>query len=218
MNVRLHKRRLQGHQAKDQTFTGLDLSDTAAFQSKWISCEFTNCDIQLSDFSGAYFENCQFNDCDLRLTSFRGAALRQTVFSRCNLRKSTFFGCAPLKDVEFNDCEMQHSFFNEASLFDTKFIRSNLHGADLRFVEAYGCEFSDSMLWGAAVTFGCQFFNSTFDERSVGMLVAFAARTHPVPETATLLREISGKNYEIAARLMNAPQDRVEEGEKDGLP
>lgn len=214
--VIVHKRRLQGHIAKDQTFTKLDLSDLLGFQSKWTDCTFDGCDITLADFSGATFEGCTFVNCDFRLTSFRAAAIRDSTFTNCNLRKTSFFSCAPLQRVIFDRCKMHYAGFSEASVYECSFLNCNLHGADLRFVEARHNDFAGSLLWGASLQMSCQFWNGKFDERTTGMFLAFVARVHPTPETATILRELSGEHYAVAARLMDVPSDRVKEGE-DGL-
>lgn len=209
----IHKRRLQGNQAKGETFKGLDLSNMEAYGAHWIGCTFEDCDISLANLSGTgSIEECTFINCDLKMTSFRASAIRLTKFSGCDLRKSSFMGCSPLADSVFDDCKMQYSGFFEASVYRTNFTNCNLHGADLRFIEASGNNFTGSNLWNVSVNIGCQFFSSVFDERSVELWAAIAARVHPDPEAARILREVSGKHYALATRLMGSPQDRVQEG------
>jgi len=213
VSVLSRKRRLQGFQASDQRYSGLDLGDISAFQSKWVNCVFDNCDLTLADFSGSEFEKCDFAKCDLTGASFRAARIRETEFVSCKLRRVAFTGCSPLKVVDFQNCDMRLASFYDATVEQANFIDSNLHGADMRFIEASQVTFNGSVLWGVAVNIGCQFWNATFDERSAGIFTAMAARIHPDPESAKILREVSGKHYEVARRLMDDAADAVKKTE-----
>ena len=209
MSIVVKKRRLQGFSANDQVFEKLDLSSMSAFQSKWVDCQFIKCEIPLAVFSASSFERCTFLSCELQQTAFRGSSLRGCRFEECDLRHASFDGCSPIADSFFIGCRLHYSSFNEATVFKTLFLGSNFHGADLRFIEAWENTFEDCVLWGASVNVGCQFFNSKFDERAAGVFTAIASRIHPNVETAKVLRELSGKNYAIASRLMDSPKDEA---------
>ncbi len=208
------KRRLQGFQGNDETYTSLDLGDISAWGSRWVNCTFDRCDLTLADFGGAtYFEKCEFRDCDLVGASFRAAQIRGSVFRGCNLRRVAFVGCSPIEATTFIDCNMKQASFFEATVVDTGFLNSNMHGADLRFIETIGVDFRGSNLWGAAVNFGCTFWNGKFDARTVGLFAGMLARVHPEPEASKILKDLAGKNYDVACRLMDARGDAAEKVE-----
>jgi uncharacterized protein YjbI with pentapeptide repeats len=208
------KRRLQGFQGNDETYTGLDLGDMEAWASRWINCTFQGCDLTLANFGGgSYFENCTFIDCDLTGASLRAAQFRDCTFSACNLRRAAFVGCSPISQTRFALCNMKQASFFEATVFETKFQDCNLHGADLRFIEGVGVDFTGSNLWSVAVTLGCSFWNAKFDARQVGLFAGMLARAHPDEEARTILSTLAGKNHDIACRLMDARGEAVEKVE-----
>ncbi len=205
------KRRLQGFQGNDETYLNLDLGDMSAWASRWINCTFENCDLTLASFGGGtYLEKCTFKNCDLTGAGFSAAQIRECVFTDCNLRRAAFVGCSPITHTTFVDCNFRQASLFEATVSETVFFNCNLHGADLRFIEQVGVDFTGSNLWGAAIHFGCSFFNGRFDARQVGLFAGMLARAHPDEEARTMLKALAGKNYDIACRLMDPVSEKVE--------
>jgi uncharacterized protein YjbI with pentapeptide repeats len=198
------KRRLQGFQGNDETYTNLNLGDVSAWASRWINCDFGG---------GAYFENCGFTDCDLTGASFRAAQIRDCGFQGSNLRRAAFIGCSPISQTTFVDCDMRMASFFDATVFASNLLDCNLHGADLRFIEGVGVDFTGSNLWATAINLSCPFFNAKFDARQVGLFAGMLARAHPEDEGRRILTTLAGKNYDIACRLMDARGEAAEKVE-----
>jgi len=203
MSLTLQKRRLQGYRAEKQEYVNLDMSSSEAFGSTWYGCTFTKCDFSLSNLQQSEFVDCRFVGCDLRMVNFRASKLRLVRFEECDMRQSVFVGVTPLESVEFRDCQLQYASFFDCTARETSFRDSNLHGTDLRFIESQGARYVGSNLWGAISAFGCQFWNSQFDERACDFFVALVSRVHPSPEKAKILREIAGISVKVTERLMD---------------
>jgi uncharacterized protein YjbI with pentapeptide repeats len=203
VNITLQKRRLHGLTFKNENFTGLDLSSSVAFGSVWTGCEFSECELVLSDFQTAKFTDCAFTKCNVSASVFRSTQMRRVKFIDCDLRHSSFAVATPMIDVSFWDCQMQYSIFIDATARSVLFMHSNLHGADLRFIEANHVDFRGSNLWNAHVQIGCPFFNGVFDARQADLFTGMVARVHPNEERATILRDQAGKQYDVVSRLMD---------------
>lgn len=202
MPLTLTKRRNQGQIYKDQEFSNMDLSSMLSFGSAWANCTFNNCDLSLSDFANNTIKNCRFVNCDLRLSNFRGSIISNVTFKGCNLRQAVLAGVHPLEAVGFFDCQMHYSSLFDSTVKGAHFISCNLHGADLRPIENTGWLFEDCVLWNASFNLGCTFLRGVFDERSVNLFVAMAARVHPKEESATILKKLAGKEMALVDRLM----------------
>lgn len=203
MSLTLHKRRLQGITTEKYVGSGLDMSCTEAFGSKWYGCSFTDCDFSGSNLQSSEFFDCEFIRCNFRMSHFRAGKVRSVRFEECDLRQSVFAGVTPLEKTFFVDSKLQYATFYDSTVRDVSFQDSNLHGTDLRFIEARDVKFHGANLWSAVTAFGCQFWNCDFDERSCDLFVAMVARKYPNPEKAKLLLDVAGFNAKVVEKLMS---------------
>lgn len=208
-SLTLIKRRIQGQSFEGQSYENLDLSCMAAYGSKWVDCSFVGCDMEMADLQNSRLEDVRFVDCTLNLSNFsNGSQLRRVVFESCKLKMAAFSGIHPMDDVRFLDCSAQYASFFNSTVRQLLFSGTNLHGADLRFMENHVALFQDCNLWGAHITLGCQIFGDGvgFDERSVNLFLALAARKHPNPEIRSKLEEMAGAAVGVVDRLVSAPE------------
>ncbi len=207
MRLTLQKRRLQGQTYEGQTFERLDLSNMLAYGSQWKDCAFIDCDLTLSDMRKARLEDVRFLNCDLHLTDFSGSELRRVAFEICRMKRASFAGIHPIEQTSFEGCQAQYSSFYESTLRDVTFTDTNLHGADLRFMENHKATFSGSNLWGTSIALNCSLFGDgvSFDDRSVNLFLALAARKCQDEEKKRRIEEMIGSAASVVDRLVAAP-------------
>lgn len=207
MSLTLKKRRIQGQTFTNGVYERMDLSSMLAFGSVWEGCTFVSCDLSLADFTNNRLTDCRFVDCDLPLACFRGSTMRLVTFEGCRAKQANFSGIHPLDGVKFLDCKLNYATFFDSTVREIIFRNCNLHGADLRFIEcATPPAFNRCNLWGASVTFGCQFWNGLFDERTADLFLAMLARVHPSEDKSIILEKIAGASLGVVKRLMDNPE------------
>lgn len=202
------RRRLEGTKHMDEAFDKVDVRSGKAFQSEWVNCQFTEIKAGLLDIRAARIIDCTFTEGSLYGSVFAGAYLRNVVFKSCDLEQAAFGGVI-FDGVTFENCRLAYASLAASVVRRTlRILDSNLHGADLDFAQVTdnsllvtGCN-----LWGVKVPFGCQFYNGEFDQNTVDLFIALAARACPDPEKAETLKQLAGKNFAVVDRLM-----RVEE-------
>jgi uncharacterized protein YjbI with pentapeptide repeats len=200
-SIATRKGRLHGYKSEDECILQQDLRSAVAIGSTWKRAQFRDCKMSVSRFTNSSFEEVSFLDCNLDLTDFQTCKFRKCVFTNCNIEQVAF-GTSVLDDVQFISCRMAYSSLWNCSLRGVVFDDVNLHGADLRFLENFGCEFIHSNLWSAQVGFGCPFFNSKFDTRTSQQFVGMVARVFPDDDIRRKLKEIAGRQFDVVERLM----------------
>lgn len=195
------RRRAQGWREEDVAHEKEDLRSLSAPLSTFAGSSFVDCEMGLSDLTGAVVTRSVFRNSRLPLTRFNAATLDAVQFIGCDLEQASFAG-AVLRGVSFVDCRVAYSTFVGATFRNVAFLNSNLHGADLDVIESVGASFLGSSLWGVKVAFGCAFWNSKFDERTVNYFAALVARIHPNPESQGTIARLAGRSYRVVERLM----------------
>lgn len=97
---------------------------------EFAGCSFSGCQLGGADFTGASFQNTTFTACD-----FSNACLRNAYFDNCR----------------FSDCRLIGADFSQSLLQKTAFCACPLRSAcfdmaDLRFVSAEDCDFSEASI------------------------------------------------------------------------
>ena len=195
------KRKLQGQSFIGETFERQDLRSMSSYGSKWEKCKFIECKMSLADMSVSSFIECEFQDCDMMLSGWARTQIRRSVFLSCNLEQANFSG-GVLEDVHFTECRLCYSTFADATIRKVKFSFANLHGADLRYIECHDADYQHAVLWGAAIQANCNFFQATFDERSIGLFAALLARVYPDGKTKEVLADLAKDHTKTVERLM----------------
>lgn len=201
-----HKRRLHGYSAESRVWENLDLRSAQAFGSTWKGCEFIRCDFSASNFSNTTFENCEFTECTGTLANF-GLCKMSDVVVRGGSWEQANFTVSILKRTTFTGVRLCYATFAETLVTNLAFPDCNLHGADLRFLEAFGVDFTGANLWGASVAIGCQFFNGVFDQKQCQIFQALVARRYPVAYIGDRMRELAGEEMPLVERLMRSDDE-----------
>lgn len=174
----------------------------SAYRSMWDHCRFVDCKMSLADLSISRIFDSEFVSCTIMVGNFTRAEIRRSKFSGCDMEQAIFSG-AVIEATDFDRCRLSYSRFDEATIRDVTFWKTNLHGADLRYTECHRANYNDSVLWGAGVSMGCQFFNAVFDERSANLFAAIVGKIHPNLATAERIKELAGADANKAIeRLM----------------
>ena len=195
------KQRLAGWKAERETYANQDLRSGFLANSTFKDCHFKSCMIDLASFNSAVLEGCTFSDCSGQLSNFGMVRFRDCTFERCNLEQALFAG-STLDGVSFKGCRLSYATFEKASGVILSFVGSNLHGTDLRFYRAPKVEYVETNLWSAAVSLGCNFFNSSFDDRSLRLFLGMVARLWRDGDEKTTLSKIAGTEMAVVERLM----------------
>lgn len=204
------KRRMQGHVQQGGYFQNLDLRSAQAFQSAWENVTLEGCKASMVDFRGSRWVTGKFLGTTFYGANFNAATLHGMEFVDCDGEQSSFQG-AVLRNVVFRNCRLSYASFLGATLDGVLFSDCNLHGADLDFAEATDVGYLGSNLWSAKATFGCAFWNATFDTETCNRFAALLARIHPDQTAREALIAMSGDNtYKAVCRLMDTRPDRNE--------
>ena len=119
--------------------------------SRFVDCEFRNCDLSLAKTSGAALRNIRFIGCKrvgIRFdecnklgfsVAFKGCSLKLSSFSRLNLRKTRFEECA-LLEVDFTEADLSGSVFENCDLLGAVFRQTVLEKVDFRTAYNYSID------------------------------------------------------------------------------
>ena len=201
-----HKRRLHGYSGSAAKHENLDLRSAQAFGSVWKDYDFIRCNLSGANFQNATFENVRFDDCTGLLCNLSMCKMSGVKFLG-GWWEQAIFTVGILKSVTFQTVNLSYSSFAETLVTNLGFPDSNLHGADLRFLEAFGVDFRGANLWGAAMSLGCQFFNGKFDEKQCQMFQALVARRYPVEYIGDRMRVLAGAQADLVDRLMRSEDE-----------
>lgn len=198
------KRRAQGWRLKGDGFKGADLSGLVAYGAEFAQCYFEACQLTMADVRQGQCIGTTFDDSSMIGAGFAVSQFEEVHFLGCNLQGAVFDG-AVFRACIFHECNLEFSSFKGATLRNVEFRQCRMRGADLDFMEigTQGASFIGCDLWSAKVALGCQFFNATFDERTIRMFVALAARK---TKDESLLA-FCGEEYDLVKRLVEGSDD-----------
>jgi len=214
MSLVNYKRRAEAVRFEDEVFEKLDLRSMKAFGSSWKDCSFRDCQFDLTDWRNSTFDGCTFLRCSLPLVNFSTCVFERTTFTKCNLEQASFMG-SHFTGVTFAGCRMAYgdTMFQDATCKGDglRFLDSNLHGSNLDFrqAERESLQFDGCNLWAAKLSMGCQFWNGTFDDRTVRQFLALVARAAQDPRIA----ELAGDQYAVVCRAMDGVKGGTHERE-----
>ena len=208
MSLTNYKRRAEGVRFEGEVFGRMDLRSMKAIGSSWTDCSFVGCKMDLTHWPGSKFERTLFQSCSMPLVNFAASTFEECLFKDCNLEQASFMGSA-FNDGGFKNCRMAYgeTMFQDVTVKPLlRFEGCNLHGSNLDFrqVEKGSIRFEGCDLWGAKTSFGCTFWNSTFDDRTVKHFLALVARAAQDPRIA----ELAGDQYAVVCRAMDGGAKR----------
>ncbi|MSQ79739.1 MAG: pentapeptide repeat-containing protein [Flavobacteriaceae bacterium] len=137
---------------EDQTFKGVNYTETGLTVGDYEQCSFTNCNFANVDLSGINFIDCSFEQCDMSMAKEKKTALKTVTFKGCKMLGINFGECmAFLLQLHFDDCLLNHASFYQLKLKGIKFKNCKLIGID--FVETdlpqtlfQNCDLTDAVI------------------------------------------------------------------------
>jgi uncharacterized protein YjbI with pentapeptide repeats len=119
---------LTSYVVEDFNFSKQDLSGIDAYNSVFIRCKFTGCNLAYSHFSGSEFTDVDFSDAVFVKAELYDVKAEKTCFDRANLRCAEFMS-AKLVDVSFRNADLGGGILSDSELTRTIFDGSNFGGA-----------------------------------------------------------------------------------------
>jgi uncharacterized protein YjbI with pentapeptide repeats len=113
---------------EDFDFSRKDLSSIDAYNSVFIRCKFTDCDLYHVSFSGSEFIDVDFSGAILVKAELYDVKATRTCFDRANLKRAEFMS-AKLIDVSFRNADLGEGILSESELVRTIFDGANIVGA-----------------------------------------------------------------------------------------
>tara|TARA_R110002049_G_scaffold65035_1_gene170896 strand:- start:13731 stop:14303 length:573 start_codon:yes stop_codon:yes gene_type:complete len=138
---------------EDQTFKGIDFSETTLLKGEYDNCTFINCELSNVNLLGFQFLECEFIACNLSSANLSETGFQNVVFKDCKMLGLLFETCNPFGfSVRFNDCQLDHASFYQTKLNNTVFTNCKFNHAD----------FSASNLTAAHFE-NCDFLHAKFE-------------------------------------------------------
>lgn len=118
----------------------IDLSKCILIKANFADCKgininFSESDLQFTNFKNSSFEYCNFTKTDLNEANFQGSYCTGSNFSQSNLFNANFSGSSLFKvNLYKTRCEQTNfskANLSHAELFQTKFLRTDFSGSDL---------------------------------------------------------------------------------------
>lgn len=192
-------RRAQAHRGLNESNEGMDLRSMQAFGAEWVNSRFSGCKMGLADMRNVRLTETVLIGCSAYASNFLGATLRSCDIAETDFEQSVFSGSV-IEDVVFTQCRFSFSTFAGATLKGkVRFLGCDFRGADLDFLESENVEFDGCNMWGIRVNFGCSFWNSRFDRKTVQMFAGLLARLDDDPR----LVEYAGDRLPLLKRVMD---------------
>ena len=116
---------------EDQTFKGINYTDTGFPSGDYEQCWFVNCNFANVDLSGINFIDCSFEECDLSMAKVKKTALKTVTFKGCKMLGINVGECMTfLLQLHFENCLLNHASFYQLKLKGIKFKNCKLIGVD----------------------------------------------------------------------------------------
>ncbi len=134
----------------DQTFSGIDYTQSPLPKGEYENCRFQNCRFSEGFLDNQNFMECEFVECDLTNANIKHTVLKEcffkdskliglrfedcdkllfsVTFDTCNLGLASFFELS-LQKTQFVDCILKETDFTEADLTASVFTNCNLENA-----------------------------------------------------------------------------------------
>lgn len=190
-------RRAAGYKTNGEHIGKVDIRSARCFGSEWINCDFDGTRMALSDFRSSRFISSSFSGCSASATVFDSTSFDHVNFYECDLEQSSF-ATSVLTNCLFEGCRLSYATFSGSIVKECVFRVCDFRGGNLDFVETKNVHFEDCNFWSVVASFGCQFWNATFDADTMKMFAALLARKDPDPR----LIEYAGEKYEQVKKLM----------------
>lgn len=106
-----------------ESYAGENLKGLDVLRSRFVKCDFSECNLEQAGFRDTVFEACDFSNSD-----FTKAAFARVLFQGCKLMGADFVESS-LRHVRFSDASGGYVNFADSKVQDTAFEKSRLPNA-----------------------------------------------------------------------------------------
>lgn len=149
---------------------------------------FHELNLQGFNFFKCVFDECEFLDCELQTTDWSGSKFHNTKFINCDITDSTF------NYSQFAGCHIEQSLLSNNRLAYSQFSQTAILNSRLDFAQIIFTDFCDSQIYGCSID-GTVMNNISVVNTPIGVLTA---ATKPVTIFNSRFNDLTMERVELA--------------------